>query len=578
MVEKNSVVVQLGEAASYCGSHFWNLLYYNSTLVSSGGVSHECLSSVEERFWAARREFFWEPDEGPTAGQVVPRLVALDDCSLDCSEAPISRALEPHEDPISKTLWTGPAERLSSSQHDRRHAFQVDRQAGTVKSPDAYNFEESVRHWTDFQAFPLSSRSKIRTQTLLHDLESTKASSTTFAETRIPDIADTPLSNQFVRDLELFQRGYDAVQSKKQSEELLDAVRYFAETCDSLTGFDIHGSLEHAGNGGVLSGLVEELSDLFGTKKNFLIFSIDPKLDVNVGQIGEALLVSSLYTSSASGENDHIAYLPVRARNLRNTQRERLWTLDARGLSFEDLTCNSFGWTASVATALAVNRILDAHPLEHRLRVAMSGNLVSLRHRCIFDLRAGFSPFSLFRNSVESNDVPTQNFDLCNLSTAGWLRQFVDKGWCMRLKQRLPGFVKQPIANDESTLPEALSNFCRALDTASIDELLNQKSSFTSESKTVLMLPHPFPREIRRYAAHGERHDDQGKSFVHFLHCRTRLEQSRSTGADIHSWALQLWCRACLPNLPHDPWSRQELATAAERLLCLAEAYHPSAN
>ncbi|KAF6001667.1 hypothetical protein F1559_001121 [Cyanidiococcus yangmingshanensis] len=586
------VTVQLGCAANYTGTHFWNLLFSNVTAPTHSRGRSEISQGLEDELRRVRSQLFWEPDEGPLAGQLVPRLILIEcNDSVLASEhyvKPVISTIDPEDRIISPEVWSRRAERILWPGSERVHPFQQDRVAGRVQMADAYQFEKSILDWRDFQTFPLSNRSRTAIDALRREHPMAAEPLRKHDGHDNPNTTEMQQLRSWPRDLEGFREGLDLIHGGSVSEQLLDPIRYFAETCDVLRGIDLYASFELSENAGITAGLVEHLVDTFGANKSILVAGIDSNeglvekrikgawLDQSV-DCTEAMLVSALNTSSSAGENDHVAYLPTRFHNLRNNQRERLWATDVPAVSFQDLYSCRFGWTAVIATALCANRLHVDALADMALGSAVREGSTFLRHRSVFELRACLWPDAWHVPGVQEGSL-AQNFSRGrNLSTAGWYQTFVEQDMQMLVKQRLDGGLNRLSEDCQDSVPRTLQRYLRFLNNAQKCDSVEQRFLCGSSVETSLLLPHPFPLEIRKYALHDRQPKDLFGNAVPCLVCETTLNQSLETGADIQAWAASLWYRSYSPNRnPRDEsWTQHEIEAAAEGLYLLADSYVP---
>jgi hypothetical protein len=588
----NFVTIQLGDAGNYTGTHFWNLMYNNMMLPpqirDACGVGQLAIERLDQ----LRSQLFWEPEAGPLAGTNLPRLVAVETNVPAPSRRepvePSKELIDPAEEAINPEVWTGKTERLVWPASESVHAFQRDRRAGRVQKSDIYQFEDTVLHWRDFQMFPMSQRSCPRIEGL--HFVSDQAAPFLNTTDGIDSSASTGASKlrQPSRDLEGFRNGLDLLHGHALADQILDPIRYFAETCDLLSGFDLHASFEISENAGITAGLVENLVDTFGTNKSIFIVGIDSnanainqrkQIALSSGAVDctEAMLVSMLHASTSAGANDHISFLPMRVTNLRNCPDERLWVADAPDVSFDNLVSCKFSSTAGIATPLLAGRMHFDDPSDIVRNASAQEGSFPGRHRSIFELRALLRPASMGIQTKPEKRFADEYFNRRNLSTANWYEKFPDRNERTYLKQGADG--REAVVAEESSIARSTlcERYSRFLDAAQNVNAADRKLFCGLYGAASLLLPHPFPRGIRQYALYNQQPGPEVARIVPSLFCETNVGQSLQTCADIQAWAAALWNRVrSAKRNPRDAcWTYHELEAAVEQLHIMADSYIP---
>ncbi|KAI8053832.1 Misato segment II tubulin-like domain-containing protein [Syncephalis plumigaleata] len=274
------LTLQVGAYANFVGAHFWNAQDISSTDTTNDSVDHNVLFQTGETL------------QGETT--FTPRLVVVD--TKDHLGYLSANALLGLEEQVQEATpaWSGQVNRIrqpSCSQHNYIQDLNADT---VIPEPNGsvahrYNFDETVRSWPDYLRLYLHPK--------------------TLGSGILPK--DTKL--------DWYQQGSDVWQQTGAVHSLLDEeLRWFAEACDYLQGFQILSDITN-GYGGYTTQLLSELRDEYG-KSDMLIFGVSEGMAneqnptmirrriVNTGF--STISLADLATTYVPVEYPHHQYLP----------------------------------------------------------------------------------------------------------------------------------------------------------------------------------------------------------------------------------------------------------------------------
>ncbi|KAJ3158143.1 Protein misato 1 [Geranomyces michiganensis] len=294
------LTLQLGHAANFVGTHFWNTQDAYFSLAETEGalaapeIDHDVL-------YRTGRNVYGEET-------YTPRLVILDLKGSLKTLKKVSPLYEAADDDGSSaaTTWDGKVERHVQEPYPKNDFLNhLDESASLSSSANpaqsfSADLESSVTVWSDFNKLYYHPKTVVEVPHFLHDDD--------------------------LKPFSAFTQGLDVIADHDFRDEVLEErMRFFVEESDSMQGFNI---IADAADGfaGITAGLLEYISDEFA-KKSALTFGVHPpfdRLDTDKGRkvatLNSSLLIeaaarnSSLYVPlyapyAAGGGNDAWRYL-----------------------------------------------------------------------------------------------------------------------------------------------------------------------------------------------------------------------------------------------------------------------------
>eukprot|EP00898_Chlorokybus_atmophyticus_P008192 jgi/Chlat1/8374/Chrsp80S00638 len=294
------VTLQFGTYANFVGAHFWNIQDELLGLADQMGVEQEIDSNIVYRVG--------ETPQG--VATYTPRLVALDmRGSLGSMRAAGSLYDTSGEGSLTSTsTWTGRADVHRAEPIERNEflrSLDAEAERATASSPHtaeapstsngtenvAANLEASVRYWTDYLKAHLHPKTVYELPGLWHDVTS----------------------------FDNFGDGLAVMSSEETREALLDRLRFFAEECDHLQGFQCWVE-SNSGFAGVASEVLQEVRDEYRSAA-VLVYGVRPHPPaapvavVDAQQVLNRALVLRSFTAASNtyvplGEADYSALYP----------------------------------------------------------------------------------------------------------------------------------------------------------------------------------------------------------------------------------------------------------------------------
>ncbi|RKP10031.1 tubulin domain-containing protein [Thamnocephalis sphaerospora] len=230
------LTLQIGPYANYVGTHFWNAQDIDAPDGTTGILNHNVLFQAGET------------QKGE--GTLTPRLIVVDAKeNLGYLSSAATLYHDQEQDEITPA-WSGNVNAIRqprAPKHAYIHDLDVDEQQDTLptvaQQTAVYNFEQTVHAWPDYLRLYLHPKSL--------------GGGVLPRNTR----------------LDWFHQASDVWQQTDALDTLLDdELRWFAEGCDHLQGFQVMTDVLN-GYGGYASKLLSELRDEYG-KTPMLVFGV----------------------------------------------------------------------------------------------------------------------------------------------------------------------------------------------------------------------------------------------------------------------------------------------------------------
>ncbi|KAI9596088.1 Misato segment II tubulin-like domain-containing protein [Syncephalis fuscata] len=258
------LTLQIGTYANYVGAHFWNAQDIAGIDQQEDAIDHDVLFQAGENL------------QGETT--YTPRLLVVD--NKDHLGYLSANALLGLDEDSQETT---PGCKYDTATKMNRHEFIQDLESEALANESMdnaatrqYHFEQTVHGWSDYL------RLYLHPKTLGAGILSREAR------------------------LNWFPQAADVWQQTEASELLIDdELRWFAEACDHLQGFQIMSDVVN-GYGGYTSRLLSELRDEYG-KTDILVFGINQQRAINTGFSTTSL--ASLATTYVPVEYPSAQYL-----------------------------------------------------------------------------------------------------------------------------------------------------------------------------------------------------------------------------------------------------------------------------
>ncbi|XP_059618838.1 protein misato [Phlebotomus argentipes] len=245
MKTREILTLQFGNYANYVGTHFWN--------IQEAGFQYEPGATVSE---VNHDVLFREGQNHRGDVTYTPRMLSMD---LKGALAHLSEDGDLYDDESAEKVRSGNSEALTpqipwNSQNieivqapvTEKPAYQKDLQTSGGASQD-YNFQSTVKSWTDFMYSRYHPRSLNVIQEYSHSDE----------------------ENTF----DTFTNGRELWKSGSFDEDFCDKIRQYIEECDNCQGFQVLFDCID-GFSGLSAKCFEELSDEYG--KSILAYPLIP--------------------------------------------------------------------------------------------------------------------------------------------------------------------------------------------------------------------------------------------------------------------------------------------------------------
>ncbi|KAJ3178264.1 Protein misato 1 [Gaertneriomyces sp. JEL0708] len=278
MSAREIITVQVGHSANFVGTHFWNIqdAYFESS--DEPEINHDVLF---------RAGLNVQGEETYT-----PRLVLLDLKGSLGSLKKASPLYEAADEEITTPTWSGKVQKYEEEPYVKNAFLRGLDEDSTDNKPETYadHLDTSVSVWSDFNKLYYHPKTVLEIHNYMHDDDK--------------------------RPFSTFAQGTDVFAQADFIDQLFDErIRFFAEECDSLQGFNV---LADALDGfsGIGASLLELINDEFPknssvcfgihkpahpqSEKQSAVISLNAALLMDAG-IRNSQLYVPLYAPTSSG-------------------------------------------------------------------------------------------------------------------------------------------------------------------------------------------------------------------------------------------------------------------------------------